>query len=77
MENNCELYKYNQYFYAIKKENIAYFASDFLEAELDADHLCWLNVHGLSNKEGNWQLCIKLNNENISNENIFINQRKP
>jgi len=77
MENNCELYKYNQCFYAIKKESIAYFASDFLEAELDDDHLCWLNVHGLSDKAAIRQLCTKLNIENISIENIYINQRRP
>ena len=77
MKNNCELYKYNRCFYAFKKDSIDYFATDCLEAELDEDHLCWLNVHGLSNKSAIRQLCTKLNIENISIENIYVNHRRP
>ena len=37
MINECELYKYNRCFYLIKNNDIHYFASDFLEEELDDD----------------------------------------
>lgn len=77
MENFCELYKYNHCFYAIKRESIAYFSSDFLDDELDKDHLCWLNIHGLADKKSIIQLCTKLNIEKISIENIYIKHRRP
>lgn len=46
----CELYKYNHCFYSIKTDDIRYFATDFLEAELDEDHVNWLNIHDLSDQ---------------------------
>ncbi|MFM7663771.1 MAG: hypothetical protein ACKO68_04500, partial [Bacteroidota bacterium] len=72
MDNYCELYKYNQCFYAIKRDSISYFANDFLDDELDQDHLCWLNVHGISDHESIVQLCQKLQIEKISIENIYL-----
>jgi magnesium transporter len=77
MADYCELYKYNHCFYAIKRESIAYFSTDFLEAELDKDHLSWLNIHGLADKTAIVQLCTKLNIEKISIENIYIQHRRP
>jgi len=73
----CELYKYNHCFYSIKKDDIRYFATDFLEAELDEDHVNWLNIHDLSDHESIKQLCTKLHIEKISIENIYIQQRRP
>ena len=73
----CELYKYNHCFYSIKTDDIRYFATDFLEAELDEDHVNWLNIHDLSDHESIKQLCTKLHIEKISIENIYIQQRRP
>ncbi len=77
MENQCELYKYNACFYALKRDSVAYFSNDFLDSELDSDHLCWLNIHGLSDHDSIVQLCTKLNIEKISIENIYVRQRRP
>lgn len=77
MEHSCELYKYNHCFYLIKTEDIQYFAGDFLEAELDEDHVCWLNIHDLSDQESVKQLCQKLHIEKLSIENIYTTQRRP
>jgi len=77
MESSCELYKYNHCFFAIKKENITYFAIDFLDAELDSDHVNWLNIHDLSDQESVKQLCSKLHIGVLSIENIYIQQRRP
>ena len=70
MINECELYKYNSCFYLIKNNDINYFASDFLEEELDDDHVCWLNIHDLSDHESIKQLCTKLHIDKLSIENI-------
>jgi len=48
MKKSCELYKYDRCFYAVKQEDIPYFANEFLEAELDEDHVCWLNIMTLA-----------------------------
>ena len=77
MGDYCELYKYNHCFFAIKRETIDYFSADFLDAELDKDHLSWLNIHGLTDKTSIIQLCNKLNIEKISIENIYIKHRRP
>ena len=77
MINECELYKYNRCFYLIKNNDIHYFASDFLEEELDDDHVCWLNIHDLSDQEAIRQLCTKLHIDKLSIENIYIQQRRP
>ena len=77
MINECELYKYNSCFYLIKNNDLNYFASDFLEEELDDDHVCWLNIHDLSDHESIKQLCTKLHIDKLSIENIYIHQRRP
>lgn len=71
MKKSCELYKYDRCFYAVKQEDIPYFANEFLEAELDEDHVCWLNIHDLSNTEAIKQFCQKLHIEKLSIENIY------
>ncbi|MBM3424185.1 MAG: magnesium/cobalt transporter CorA [Bacteroidetes bacterium] len=77
MEQYCQLYKYNHCFYMIKRESISYFSTEFLDEELDADHLSWLDINGLSDKEAIIQLCTKLKIEKISIENIYIQHRRP
>lgn len=73
----CELYKYNHCFFSIKTDDIRYFATDFLDAELDDDHVCWLNIHDLTDHESIKQLCAKLHIDKLSIENIYIHQRRP
>jgi len=77
MKKSCELYKYDRCFYAVKQEDIPYFANEFLEAELDEDHVCWLNIHDLSNTEAIKQFCQKLHIEKLSIENIYQRFRRP
>ena len=77
MAQECELYKYNHCFYFIKQDDITYFASDFLDAELDEDHINWLNIHDLSDEDSIKQLCTKLHIGALSIENIYIKQRRP
>mgnify|MGYP000409462903 CR=1 FL=1 len=47
----CQLYKYNPSFYLVKKESAAYFATEFLDGELDGDYVSWLNYHDIHDKE--------------------------
>ena len=77
MISACELYKYNHCFYSFKTETVEYFAQDFLDAELDDDHLSWLSIYDLSDSNSIKQLCTKLNIEKLSIENIFTKQRRP
>jgi magnesium transporter len=77
MTKTCELYKYNPTFYATKRDEIGYFASDFLDTELDDDHVCWLNIADLSNHLSIGQLCNKLHIDKLSIENIYQFLRRP
>lgn len=77
MKHECELYKYNSCFYLIKNNDLNYFATDFLDAELDDDHVCWLNIHDLTDHDSIKQLCAKLHIDKLSIENIYIHQRRP
>lgn len=77
MELACELYRYNQCFFSLKRDDITYFATDFLDAELDQDHVSWLNIHDLSNEQAVKLLCTKLHIDKLSIENIYIKQRRP
>ncbi|MFM7595508.1 MAG: magnesium/cobalt transporter CorA [Flavobacteriales bacterium] len=77
MKNECELYKYNKCFYLIKNDGLDYFAADFLDTELDDDHVCWLNIHDISDQSAVKQLCSKLHIDKLSIENIYIHQRRP
>ena len=73
----CQLYKYNKSFFAIKKESSHYFSQDFLESELDPDHVAWLNFHGLENKDEIELLCRKLEIDRLSVETIYNPARRP
>ncbi len=77
MKNACELYKYNNCFYLIKNDSLDYFACDFLDAELDEDHVCWLNIHDTTDHIAIKQLCTKLHIDKLSIENIYVQQRRP
>lgn len=73
----CQLYKYNKSFYSIKKETSHYFSQDFIENELDDDHMAWLNFHGIENKDEIEMLCKKLDIDRLSVENIYNPSRRP
>lgn len=77
MEKSCELYKYDRCFYSVKQADISYFANEFLEAELDEDYVCWLNIHDIQNVEAIKQFCQKLHIEKLSIENIYQFFRRP
>jgi len=72
-----QLYKYNATFYSIKQESSAYFSNEFLETELDNDHVAWLNFHGLDETESIEHLCQKLGIDKLSIENIHHQVRRP
>jgi magnesium transporter len=75
--SQCQLYKYNATFYAVKKENSEFFSSSFSENELDNEHVAWLNFHGLDDTDSIEDLCHKLDLDKITNENIHTSSRRP
>jgi magnesium transporter len=74
---NIQLYKYNATFYSVKQESPSYFANEFLESELDNDHVAWLNFHGIEDTESIEQLCHKLGIDKLSIESIHQQVRRP
>jgi magnesium transporter len=74
---NIQLYKYNATFYSVKQESSAYFADEFLESELDNDHVAWLNFHGIEDTESIEQLCHKLGIDKLTIESIHKQVRRP
>jgi magnesium transporter len=73
----CQLYKYNPSFYLVKKESAAYFATEFLDGELDGDYVSWLNYHDINDKESIENLCLRLGIDRLSIENIYKEIRRP
>ncbi|NDE11775.1 MAG: hypothetical protein EBZ95_14640 [Chitinophagia bacterium] len=67
--SQCQLYKYNASFYAVKKENSEFFSSSFSENELDNDHVAWLNFHGLDDLKSIEELCHRLEIDKLTIEN--------
>lgn len=74
---NIQLYKYNATFYSVKQESSSYFADEFLESELDSDHIAWLNFHGMDDTESIEQLCHKLGIDKLTIESIHKQVRRP
>lgn len=74
---NIQLYKYNATFYSVKQESSSYFANEFLESELDSDHIAWLNFHGMEDTESIEQLCHKLGIDKLTIESIHKQVRRP
>lgn len=74
---NIQLYKYNATFYSVKQESSSYFANEFLESELDSDHIAWLNFHGMDDTESIEQLCHKLGIDKLTIESIHKQVRRP
>jgi magnesium transporter len=74
---NVQLYKYNATFYSVKQETATYFANEFLETEIDPDHVAWLNFHGIEDARSIEQLCQKLGIDKLSIENIHHQVRRP
>lgn len=74
---NIQLYKYNATFYSVKQETSSYFADEFLESELDNDHVAWLNFHGIEDTESIEQLCHKLGIDKLTIESIHKQVRRP
>ena len=74
---NIQLYKYNATFYSVKQDSSSYFADEFLESELDNDHVAWLNFHGIEDTESIEQLCHKLGIDKLTIESIHKQVRRP
>jgi magnesium transporter len=74
---NVQLYKYNPTFYSVKNDLPSYFANEFLESEIDKDHMAWLNFHGLEDEQSIEHLCQKLGIDKLSIENIHQQVRRP
>jgi len=75
--SQCQLYKYNATFYAVKKENSDFFGSSFSENELDNDHVAWLNFHGLDDLKSIEELCHRLEIDKLTIENIHTATGRP
>ena len=75
--SQCQLYKYNATFYAVKNDDSEVFSSSFSENELDNDHVAWLNFHGLDDLKSIEDLCHRLNLDKLTNENIHTSTRRP
>jgi len=75
--SQCQLYKYNATFYAVKKENSDFFGSSFSENELDNDHVAWLNFHGLDDLKSIEELCHRLEIDKLTIENIHAATGRP
>jgi magnesium transporter len=75
--SQCQLYKYNATFYAVKKENSEFFGSNFSENELDNDHVAWLNFHGLDDLKSIEVLCYRLEIDKLTIENIHAAKGRP
>ena len=75
--SQCQLYKYNAAFYAVKNDDSEVFGSSFSENELDNDHVAWLNFHGLDDLKSIEDLCHRLDIDKLTNENIHTSTRRP
>jgi Mg2+ and Co2+ transporter CorA len=73
---NCQLYKYNNTFYSFKKESADFFANNFTQNEIDTDHTCWLNYHGLSERQNIELLCDNIKIDTLCVESIFTETRR-
>lgn len=73
---SCQLFKYNKDFYSLKKETAVFFANNFTQNEIDGDHTCWLNYHGLSERENIELLCQHIEIDNLCVESIFTETKR-
>lgn len=72
----CQLYKYNKEFYFFKKDSAEFFAYNFTQNEIDKDHSCWLNFHGLQEKDNIELLCKNIGLDTLCVENIFTETKR-
>lgn len=75
--SQCQLYKYNATFFAVKIENSEFFGSSFSENELDNNHVAWLNFHGLDDLKSIEELCHRLEIDKLTIENIHAATGRP
>ena len=75
--SNCQLYQFNTSFFAIQKESSRYFSDNFLEGDIDTDHVYWLNYHGLEDKDTIEQLAMKLGIDKLVIEALYAPSRRP
>lgn len=73
---NCQLYKYNKEFYFLKRESSEHFAHNFTQNEIDEDHTCWLNFHGLEQRDNIELLCKNIGLDTLCVENIFNESKR-
>lgn len=73
---NCQLYRYNELEYSLKKESSDFFANNFSQNEIDSSYTSWLNFHGLSEMENIKLLCEHLNIDTLCVESIFTETKR-
>lgn len=71
MLSKAQSYQYSHDFFAIKTAQSAEFALDFDATLLNADHVYWLNFHGLEDRESIEQICQKIGLDRLSTDSIF------
>jgi magnesium transporter len=74
--SDCQLYKYNKEFFAVKRESATVFSQAFVEEDLDDDYMSWLNFHGVDDRVNIESLCRKLNIDKLTMDNIFLPIRR-
>lgn len=73
---SCQLYKYSREFYFFKRESAEFFAHNFTQNEIDKDHTCWLNFHGLTERDNIELLCDNVGLDTLCVDNIFSETKR-
>lgn len=75
--SNCQLYKYSSAFYSINEESSEYFLHSFSKNDVDDDHICWLNYHGLEDRQSIEHLAQNLGIDKLIIEALYFPSRRP
>ena len=73
----CQIYKYNSDNFVLTKNTTSYFAKEFVNSEIEADKVVWLNFHSTEDRINIETLCKSLNIDNLSIEDIYENNNRP
>ena len=73
----CQLFKYDTDFFLVTNNTPSYFADQFHSNEIDSDYVSWLNFHSIQDREQIERLCMNLNVERLSVEDIYTEKRRP
>lgn len=75
-QTECQLFKYDTEFFLVQKNSSAYFADEFSTNDLDDDYVSWLNFHDLSNKDAISRICLHLDIDTTTIDDIYENKKR-